>query len=63
MSVYALITSGSSCVLKDFQVAVESDTRMPVVQSHGWLVAAVEKVEYFFINMLVRINVSQSHTG
>ena len=29
---------------------------------HGWLVAAMAKVEYFFINMLVRIDVSQGNS-
>ena len=63
ISVYALITSGSSCVLRDFRPSKKN--RIPgcrlcsSVLFHGWLVAAVAKVEYVFINTLVRIDVSQ----
>ena len=61
---YALITSGSSCVLRKNQSKWQSN-RIPgcrlcsSVLFHGWLVAAAAKVEFFFINMLVRIEVSQ----
>ena len=54
MSVYALIL----CPEISVQVAVESDTRMLVVQLCT-LVTAVAKVEYFLINMCVRIDVFQ----